>query len=94
VKVQLCIPRAPVTTNDGRVVRSSAVYRFALRWTDHHPSAHRGIGVLLDQRNEVFDAHQFRAFRDAMGAWLESDDIERAAAAVGLSPGAVGRQAE
>ena len=87
MKAYLVIPRAPVRIPGVPPVSSRSAYRFALRWTDHHPSSHYGIGVLLDIRGEQFDGHQFRHLRDSVGAWMESDDIDRVRGALGLPPG-------
>lgn len=95
MKVTLCMPRPPVSLPGGGTVNSKTVYRFNLRWTAHHSSSHYGLGVLLDQRNQVFDGVMFRHLRDATGAWLEADDLERARAALGLPEGeTIGRGAD
>lgn len=84
MKVHLCIPRPPVPLPGGGLVKSKSVYRFPLRWTAHDPASHYGIGVLLDQKNEVVDGFMFAHLRDTVGAWLESDDMERVRGCLGL----------
>jgi hypothetical protein len=80
----LCIPRPAFRTETGQEIKSNAVYRFRLRWTDHHPAAHFGAGVLLDFKSEVIDGFMFRHLRDTVGAWLETDDAPRIASALGV----------
>lgn len=84
MKATLVIPRPPVSIPGGHTINSRAVYRFKLRWTDHHPASSYGLGVLLSPNNEVFDGFVFRFLREQVGAWIESDDIERVAGALGL----------
>lgn len=84
MKASLVIPRPPVTLPDGQIVNSNAVTVFSLRWTDHHPSSSYGLGILLDARNQPFDGFMFRVIRDALGAWIETDDAPRCAAILGL----------
>lgn len=56
-----------------------------LRWTDQHPASHYGAGVLLRGKSgDLLDGAQFRALRDAFGAWIETDQPERVARALGL----------
>lgn len=86
----LVIPRPPVEVPGGPTINSRAVYRWKLRWTDHHPASQHGLGVLLSPNNEVVDGFFFRFLRDQINAWLETDDPERVAGALGLPPGEAG----
>ncbi len=61
----------------------------ALRWTVHDPRSSYGHGVLLYRSSkvaggEVLDGATFRAFRDGLGARLETDRPDRARSALGL----------
>ncbi len=80
----LCIPRPAIALQNGQTVNSKATYRFRLRWTDHHPASHYGLGVLLDYKGEVFDGFMFRHLRDSIGAWLLTDDPGRVCGALGV----------
>jgi hypothetical protein len=103
VKATLCIPRPAIgidkygaprpldeVADPEHTVNSKSVYHFQLRWTDHHPSSHYGIGVLLDSKGEVVDGFFFRFLRDRLGAWIESDDPGRLASALGVPPDEAG----
>jgi hypothetical protein len=80
----LCIPRPPIQLPDGQIINSKAVYRFRLRWTDHHPASHYGLGVLLDYKGECFDGFMFKHLRDMIGAWITTDDPPRIYGALGI----------
>lgn len=57
----------------------------ALRWTVHDPRSSYGNGVLVHRNSsDVLDGLTFRALRDRMGAWLETDRPDRARRALGL----------
>ncbi len=84
MKATLVIPRPPLDAGAGHIVNSRAVYRFKLRWTEHHPASHYGLGVLLAPNNEVLDGFMFRHLRDSIGVWIKSDDPERVAGALGI----------
>lgn len=84
MKAQLVIPRPPLALRGAPLLNSRTVYRFPLRWTDHHPASHYGIGVLLDPKGEVFDGFMFRYLRDALGSWIETDDPPRIAGCLGV----------
>jgi hypothetical protein len=87
MKCRLIIPRPPVAKPDGQSIISREVFSFPLRWTNHHPAASYGLGVVLSPNNRVLDAHAFRYLRDAVGAYIITDDPERVHAALGLEPG-------
>jgi hypothetical protein len=56
-----------------------------LRWTDQHSASSYGDGVLLrGKSSDVLDGDQFRALREAFGAWIETDSKERVARALGV----------
>jgi hypothetical protein len=56
-----------------------------LRWTDQHLASGYGNGVLLrGKSSDVLDGFQFRALRNAFGAWIETDNKERVACALGV----------
>ena len=89
MKATLVIPRPPVPIDPSGsdrlgVVESRAVYRFKLRWTDHHPASHYGLGVLLAPNNEVLDGFMFRFLRDSINARIECDDPQRVRGALGV----------
>lgn len=86
MRAWLIIPRPPITTETEYTVESKAKYQFALRWTEHHPASHYGLGVLLDAKGEVFDGHIFRFLRDTVGAWIKTDDPKRICGALGVPP--------
>lgn len=94
MKATLVIPRPPVTVTGGRVVNSRAAYHFPLRWTTQHPASSYGLGVLLTANNEVFDGFMLRHLRESVGAWLQTDDPERVAGALGVEPGEPGIRAK
>jgi hypothetical protein len=57
----------------------------ALRWTIRHAASHYGGGVLLYRHTKaILDGATFRALRDARGAWIETDNPERVARALGV----------
>lgn len=57
----------------------------ALRWTTEHPASRYGGGVLLYRHSaDILDGAAFRLLRDLRGAWIETDDPERIARALGL----------
>ena len=90
MRAWLMIPRPPIITETGYVVQSKSLYQFSLRWTDHHPASHYGLGVLLDAKGEVFDGHMFRHLRNAVEAWIKTDDPERICGALGVPAGEPG----
>jgi hypothetical protein len=56
-----------------------------LRWTDQHSASSCSNGVLLRAKSsDVLDGFQFRALRNAFGAWIETDNKERVARALGV----------
>jgi hypothetical protein len=55
----------------------------ALRWTIHDPRSNHGQGALLSGL-VLLDGATFRALRDLLGAWLETDNPARARRALGL----------
>lgn len=59
--------------------------RFRLDY--EHAMSRYGIGVLVDRGGNLLDGAAFRRWRDAMGARLETDDLDAARAALGLPPG-------
>lgn len=89
MKATLIIPRPPVQVA-GQIVQSETVYRWPIRWTDHHPSSHHGLGVLLDGKNEVLDGHMFTWLRRQVGARIQCDDPARVCGALGLPAGSEG----
>lgn len=57
----------------------------ALRWTVHDSRSSYGSGVLLYRNSgDLLDGATFRALRDVRGARLETDNPERARAALRL----------
>jgi hypothetical protein len=57
----------------------------ALRWTVHDPRSRYGQGVLVFRNGrDILDGATFRALRDGLGAWLETDQPDRARAAMGV----------
>ena len=84
MKATLNIPRPTIQITGGPTLASQSLYRFPLRWTDHHPASHYGIGVILSSNNEVIDGMMFRFLRDSIGAWIDSDDPDRCASALGV----------
>lgn len=84
MKATLVFPRPTILIPQAPPLRSRASYRFRLRWTDHHPASHYGAGVLLAGNNEVLDGMMFRYLRDSVGAWIDCDDPERVARALGV----------
>lgn len=60
----------------------------ALRWTVHDPRSRYGYGVLVYRNNpsgDILDGATFRMLRHH-GAWLETDNPDRARRALGLMP--------
>jgi len=59
----------------------------ALRWSVHDPRSSYGNGVLVYRNNtdsDILDGATFRALRDTLGAWLETDRPDRARKALAL----------
>ncbi|MGV2980698.1 hypothetical protein ACERNI_10880 [Camelimonas sp. ID_303_24] len=57
----------------------------ALRWTVNHPLSSYGNGVLIYRNTSgLLDGRAFRALRDGLGAWIETDKPQRVRAALGL----------
>ena len=84
MKATLVIPRPAIQAPAEPILRSLVSYRFQLRWIDDHPASHYGAGVLLASNNYVIDGVMFRHLRDSVGAWIDSDDPERIARALGV----------
>ena len=58
----------------------------ALRWTVNHPQSSYGNGVLIYRNTStLLDGAAFRALRDGLGAWIETDRPERVRAALALT---------
>lgn len=57
----------------------------ALRWTVHDSRSRYGNGVLVYRNSsDILDGATFRALRDSLGAWLETDRPDRARPALAL----------
>lgn len=57
----------------------------ALRWTTAHSASSYGSGVLLYRNGrDLLDGAAFRALRDSLGAWIETDRPNRARTALAL----------
>jgi hypothetical protein len=84
----LVIPRPPIHVG-GYSISSDASLHIRLFWRPDHPASSYGLGVLLIGR-QVFDGHFYRAFREAFGAWIETDEPARVAGALGIDESEVG----
>ena len=65
----------------------------ALRWSTKDSRSSYGAGVLLERRGravpefggaDILDGATFRALRDGLGAWIETDRPDRARFALAL----------
>lgn len=60
----------------------------ALRWTVHDSRSSYGAGVLIYRNSrDVLDGATFRALRDQLGAWIETDRPDRVRSALALMEG-------
>lgn len=60
----------------------------SLRWTDKHSMSSYGNGVLLYRNgSDILDGYGFRKLRDGRGAWIETDNPDRARRALGMMVG-------
>lgn len=60
----------------------------ALRWTVHDSRSSYGAGVLVYRNSrDMLDGATFRALRDQIGAWIETDRPDRVRSALALMEG-------
>lgn len=62
------------------------LYRLKLRIARNHPAASYGAGVLYAGSQTIFDGHAFRALRDAVGAFIETNDPAYICRCLGVPP--------
>jgi hypothetical protein len=95
VTASLIIPRPPaplppevaafVAERPSRTKRPP-LYRLKLRIARNHPAASYGAGVLYAGSQTIFDGHAFRALRDAVGAYIETNDPDYIRRCLGVPP--------
>lgn len=61
-------------------------YRLKLRIARNHPAASYGAGVLYAGSQTIFDGHAFRALRDSVGAYIETNDPDYIRRCLGIPP--------
>lgn len=89
MKIFLVIPGPPI--HPGGPPPEPLRWKLFLR--SDHPTSRYGLGVLLTQGRQILDGAMFLHLRKCCGAWIETDDPDRVAAALAVDAGALNGQA-